>query len=458
MSRKNVKILVLTPEIYSYGAMIVAGALEEAGFEANIMRFTSNTKVNLLPQADVYAIGLYSTLHVLEFKDWISNLKSAYKKPIIIGGPVTQIPELVLMNMDFVDAVIVGEAEETIIDLIEALTARRDLDIVNGVAFKSNGEIVKTRPRSPVDMEKRPYPKIPDDIGEQSIRGAHVYIEVLRGCKGSCTFCQVPRLFGRRIRSRPLDKIIEEVKSFKKKGAYRIAISGGTTSFYGCGPSWINEDEIRKLLKSISEIVGPKNLSSPDIRVDAASDGVLEAIANYTIGWVFFGIESGSQKMLDKMLKGFKVSDVYDAVYRARKLGVKPAGSFIVAYPGETDEDFEATVTMVRELPLMDHFISIAEPIPGTPLAEEIAKIGLSENLLFINDTSSFAKRHNLSIAEMRVYQLMIEGYYARCAYPSLSHEQVSKLFLNEAKKQGNDIRTCILEIKKLYSVLQQNP
>ncbi|MHC1601101.1 MAG: methyl-coenzyme M reductase glutamine C-methyltransferase [Candidatus Nezhaarchaeales archaeon] len=458
MSKKDAKVLVLTPGMYSYGAMVVAGALEEAGFETNIMKFTLNTKVNALPQADIYAIGLYSTLHVLEFKDWILTLKSAYKKPVIIGGPVTQVPELVLMNMDFVDAVIVGEGEETIIDLVEALMARRDLDIVDGIAFKSQEEIVKTKPRSPIDMERRPHPKIPDDIGKQSIRGAHVYIEVLRGCKGSCTFCQVPRLFGKKIRSRPLDKVIEEVKLFRRKGAYRIAISGGTTSFYGCGSSWINEDEICKMLKSISEIVGPKNLSAPDIRVDAASDGVLEAIAKYTIGWVFFGIESGSQKMLDKMLKGFKVNDVYDAVYRAKRLGVKPAGSFIVAYPGETNEDFEETVTMVRELPLMDHFVSIAEPIPGTPLAEEIAKIELGENPLFINDASSFAKLHNLSIAEMRAYQLMIEGYYARCIQPSLADEQVFKLFLNEAKKQGSDIRKCTLEIKRLYSLLQQKP
>ncbi len=456
MSKKDAKVLVLTPEMYSYGAMVVAGALEEAGFETNIMKFTLNTKVDTLPQADIYAIGLYSTLHVLEFKNWILTLKSAYKKPVIIGGPVTQVPELVLMNMEFVDAVIIGEAEETIIDLVETFMTRRDLDIVDGIAFKSQGEIVKTKPRSPIDMERRPYPKIPDDIGKQSIRGAHVYIEVLRGCKGSCTFCQVPRLFGKKIRNRPLDKIIEEVKLFRKKGAYRIAISGGTTSFYGCGSSWINEDEICKMLKSISEIVGPKNLSAPDIRVDAASDGVLEAIAKYTIGWVFFGIESGSQKILDKMLKGFKVDNVYDAVHRARRLGVKPAGSFIVAYPEETDEDFEETVTMVRELPLMDHFVSIAEPIPGTPLAEEIARIELSKNPLFVADTSNFGRLHNLSIAEMRAYQLMIEGYYARCMQPSLADEQVFKLFLNEAKKQGSDIKTCTLEVKKLYSALQQ--
>ena len=454
--KTNAKILVLSPEVYSYGSMVIAGALENEGFSVKLMTFTDKTSLTSIPEADIYAIGLYSTLHVLKLKSWIKALKKKFKKPIIVGGPTTQIPELILLNMDFVDAVIVGEGEETIIDLVSALLDKRDLESIDGIALNIQSQIVKTRPRPPIDMEKRPKPKIPDDIGKQSIRGAHVYIEVLRGCKGSCTFCQVPRLFGKQIRSRPITDVVEEVKMFKKKGAYRIAISGGTTSFYGCGTSWINEQEVVKLLKSLSEVVGPKNLSAPDIRIDAITDGILEAIAKYTIGWIFFGIESGSQKILDKMLKGFKVGDVYEAVNRARRLGVKPAGSFIVAYPGESDEDFEETLELIRNLPLMDHFVSIAEPIPGTPLAEEIYKLELNENPLFIKDSSSFGRLHNLSIAEMRAYQLMLEGYYARTLTPSLADEHISKLFLNEAKKQGEEIRACTLEVKKLYSALRE--
>ncbi|RSN72807.1 MAG: TIGR04014 family B12-binding domain/radical SAM domain-containing protein [Thermoproteota archaeon] len=448
------KVLVLTPEVYSYGSMLIAGALEKAGFRVSIMKFTAKADVNLLPQADVYAIGLYSTLHVLEYKDWISRLKSARDKPVIVGGPVTQIPELVLTNMNCVDAVVVGEGEETIVELVNALISKQDLDSVDGIAYNSQGKVVKTKPREPIDMEKRPMPKIPDDIGEQSIRGAHVYVEVSRGCKGSCSFCQVPRLFGREVRSRPINKIVDEVKLFKKKGALRVAISGGTTSFYGCGSSWLDEKEVVKLLKSLSRVLGPKNLSAPDIRVDAATDGILEAIAKYTIGWVFFGVESGSQKILNKMRKGIKVEEIYDAVYRARKLGVKPAGSFIVAYPGETKENFEETVTLVKNLPLMDHFVSIAEPIPGTPLAEEVADMRISENLLFVNDDSKFGRLYGLSVAESRAYQLMIEGYRVRSPL-IIGDVHIAKLFLQEAKKQGEDIRKCTMEVKKLYSLLR---
>jgi radical SAM superfamily enzyme YgiQ (UPF0313 family) len=99
----------------------------------------------------------------------------------------------------------------------------------------------------------------------------------------------------------------------------RIAIGDGATSFYGCSPSWLNEEEVAKLLKSLSEVLGPKNLSASDIRVDTAINGILDATAKYTMGWVFFGMISGSQKVLNKMCEGFKAEGAYKAVYSARR-------------------------------------------------------------------------------------------------------------------------------------------
>lgn len=72
------------------------------------------------------------------------------------------------------------------------------------------------------------------------------------------------------------------------------------------------------------------------------------------------------------MNKGIKIETVYEAVELAREHGVKVAGSFIVGYPGETEDDFEATLSLADDLMLDDYFVSIAEPIPGTPLAEEV--------------------------------------------------------------------------------------
>jgi len=71
--------------------------------------------------------------------------------------------------------------------------------------------------------------------------------------------------------------------------------------------------------------------------------------------------------MLSKMCKGFKVENIYDAVHRAKRLMVRPAGPFIVsvAYPRESEEGFEETLMPLRNLPLMDYFVSTAEPYRG---------------------------------------------------------------------------------------------
>jgi len=75
----------------------------------------------------------------------VSTLRATRNKSVVVGVPVTQIPGLVLTNMSCVDAVVVGEGEETIVDLVEALTSKRDLDSVDGIAYNFQGEIVKTR-------------------------------------------------------------------------------------------------------------------------------------------------------------------------------------------------------------------------------------------------------------------------------------------------------------------------
>ena len=76
-----------------------------------------------------------------------------------------------MTNMCYVDAIIVGEGEETIVDLVSSVTTKRGLGSVDGIAYNFQGEAVKTKPREPIDLEKRAMPKVPSDIGEQSVRG-----------------------------------------------------------------------------------------------------------------------------------------------------------------------------------------------------------------------------------------------------------------------------------------------
>lgn len=436
----DIKVTVLTPEFYNYGAMLMAGVLKDAGYSVTIQKGFEKQV-----DADVVLISLHSTVHLIKYKEEIEKIKG-FK---IVGGPVSKIPELVFKYLS-IDAVVMGEGETSTLKILEKFDNAnqfRQLDEIEGIAFKNGNEIIKTEKSAPSSMI-RSLPLIPEDISSENIRGANVYIETHRGCPGNCGFCQVPCFFGREIRSRPLEDIITEVKEFLKKGAKKIAISGGTGSLYGSKKfKTINNDAFNELLREISSLTGPKNLTIPDIRIDMINDNTLEAIKKYTNGWIFFGIESGSDRILRKMKKGIKVDDVRSAVEAARRHGLKIAGSFIVGYPGETEDDFEDTIDLVDDLILNDYFVSIAEPIPGTSLADNVNKIHLSENLMFLK--SKEYKEYDLSIAETRCLNLMIESYLFR-NNPVPMTNRLFKTLVEETKLQGNHIKTVTEMIKGL--------
>lgn len=440
MNKKELNITVLTPEFYNYGALLIAGILKEAGYNVNLQK-----GFNQPIPTDITFLSLHSTIHLLKYKEAISRI-DALK---IVGGPVSRVPELVFQNLD-VDVVMVGEAEVSVLKLMSALENGfrvEDLHDVNGLAFKDAGTLQKNPTGERVSM-LRPLPFIPEDISSENIRGANVYIETHRGCPGSCTFCQVPCFFGREVRSRAHEDVIREVKAFLKAGARRIAVSGGTGTLYGSNKFRnLDENAFTNLLRDISTLTGPQNLTIPDIRVDLISPDILQALRSYTNGWVYFGIESGSPRILRSMKKGIKVDDVHEAVDMARNYGLKIAGSFIVGYPGEEEEDFQATVDLADELMLDDYFVSIAEPIPGTVLAEEVKKLPDEKNALF--QEAEEYKRQGLSLAEERALKLMMDSFVFR-SMPVPMTENLFKTLLDEVKSQGRHIKTVTPLIKGL--------
>jgi B12-binding domain/radical SAM domain protein len=420
---------VISPGIYTYGAMLIAGVLKEEGNRVSIKK---ELKAG---QKDTVFLSLYSTLHLLDPN--VRSFISSHRKDggtCYVGGPVSAYPEIVLGELDC-DAVVLGEGEETVVSL-----ARDGIsDQTMGVAFREGSSVIK-RPAPPPESIEHPLPLIPRDISTQSIRGANVYIETHRGCSGSCTFCQVPRFFGHAIRSREIPAIVEEVKAFKKAGAQRISVSGGTGSLYKTRGGEINTGAFVELLAALAGVMGSRNVSSPDIRVDCINDEILDAIRKYTIGWIFFGIESASDSILRQMGKGVKVQQVKEAIAQCRRHGLHVAGSFIVGYPTETPEDFGRSKDFIAEQALDDVFISIAEPIPSTPLASLVLRTDKAQNPVFAPHTGEY-RTLGFTEAEARCFDLTL---HADMYKPGLhvTTDQVFSTYVNAVKQQGAEIRS----------------
>ena len=423
-------ITIFSPGIYTYGAMLIGGVLRDAGHRVTLTRTPD------APAGSLLLASLFSTQHLLDpaIRDVIRTHRERGGR-VYVGGPVSAAPEMVLGELA-PDAVVVGEGEETVVRLVEEGVSAA----LPGIAYLDGERVVVTPPAPPAPID-RPLPLVPDDIGSQSIRGASAYIETHRGCIGGCTFCQVPRFFGRRIRSRNLASIIDEVKAFKAAGATRLSVSGGTGSLYGSNDGEMNPEAFIDLLRGMAEVMGPHNVSSPDIRVDCITDEVLDAIRQYTIGWVFFGIESGSERVLRLMGKGAAVRQVEEAVERCREHNLRVAGSFIVGYPGETKRDYEATKDLVARLSLDDVFVSSAEPIPGTPLADLAVRTPRDKNPAFVPHTGEY-RALDLTESEARCFDLMMHADMSRPQL-RLVTDEVYAAYLTEVKKQGQDIRAA---------------
>lgn len=426
------RVVVLTPEHYTYGSMLIAGVLRDLGYTVELRKGLESAG------ADVVFISLQSTIHLLRYRDVINNIRGFR----VMGGPVSMDPELVLRYLD-VDLVIQGEGEDKVGMAMEVATGSLDASEIPGAAFKSaEGFIINETARCSM---KRALPLVPADISQENIRGASVYIETHRGCPGNCTFCQVPEFFGREVRSRPLEDIIREVRELRKSGARRFAISGGTGTLYGSSKfRGIDEDAFTELLRDISEITGPRNLTVPDIRVDMVTPEILDAISEYTNGWVFYGIESGSRRILRRMKKGIKPGDVIEAVELAREHNLKVAGSFIVGYPGEDERDHEETLELADELMLDDYFVSIAEPIPGTELGDEVKGLEDEDNPVFMEPSD----RKFRSLAEERAFGFMLDSYVFR-SIPIPVTDELLRSLQKEARDQQEHIETVTRMLKR---------
>ncbi len=429
MPGSSMKVDIVSPGTYTYGSLVLGGVLREKGHAVEITR-------NLESQGDVTLLSLFSTLQLLDPK--IKEFVAA-KKNVYVGGPVGLCPEMVLGELD-ARAVVTGEGEDIVAELVE-----RGPEGLPGLAYRKNGRIEKSSPL-PVRSLDHALPLIPDDLCQQNVRGANVYIETHRGCLGSCSFCQVPRFFSRSIRSRSIENIVSEVEEMKRRGISRVAISGGTGSLFGYRNK-MNQEAFVQMLRTLFAILGKRNLSVPDMRVDLVDETILKAVRDYTIGWVFFGLESGSDSILKAMRKGVAVEDNRRAIELARSLGIKIGGSFIVGYPGESRKDFEETMSFAEGAMLDDVFVSIAEPIPGTPLASQILDLPQEELPLYQEHKGEY-QALKLSEAEARCFELMLHGEICKPRPRALTND-LYNTYLAEARSQGQDIKRVMTLLKK---------
>ena len=278
------------------------------------------------------------------------------------------------------DFILVGEGEETLQDVIGLVSGELDSDPIDiaGIAFLSpQGELVQT-PRRPVirHIENLPLPawdlidlRRYEEIWTRRHGRFALNFVTTRGCPYHCNWCSKP-IWGQRYNARSPQNVVDEIS--RVKAIVEIEDVWFMDDIFGLKPRWISEFASRLEAANIS--IRFKCLSRPDLIL---RDGETDALDRAGCDIVWMGAESGSQAVLDAMEKGTTVRDIKDASASLREKGIR-VGLFIqFGYPGETTDDIQKTIKLIRTVLPDELGISVSYPLPGTPFYERVqAELG----------------------------------------------------------------------------------
>lgn len=279
-----------------------------------------------------------------------------------------------------IDYIVCGEAEQTLTELSEFLLkqSKRDRKQIAGLAYRQDGQIVRTARREVVkNLDELPFPAWDlIDLNRYKFgwKSRHGYFSLnmvtTRGCPFHCNWCAKP-IYGQVYHSRSPENVVEEMKFLKQFAAPDHIWF--TDDIFGLKPGWVTRfDEV---VNQQHAKIPFKCLSRVDLLLEEDNIRHLKNAGCQTV-WV--GAESGSQKILDAMEKGTTVREIYEATRLLHKIGIRVGFFLQFGYLGETKEDIEKTLRMVKDCQPDEIGISVSYPLPGTKFYDRV-KTGLGE-------------------------------------------------------------------------------
>ena len=378
-SDKIIKTREFRPRL---GILYVAGYLrDKMGIIPDIVDCPAedieiNDIKNVIDKYNPDIVGLsvltFNLLECLEVAKSIKRIKRDIK--ICFGGfHPTLYPEETL-NFDSVDFVVVGEGEKPFAQLIDRLIKDKncnDLNDIGGIGWKdTNGKINLNAPGEAAqnldDLGMPAHDLI--DLSKYSHALSNepytAYIQTSRGCPFKCSFCDIRET---KFRIRSEEMVIRELKLLVQKGVKEIFFLDDTIT--------VNKKKLIALCHRIID-EGLKIKYKISSRVNTVNEEMLAALKKSGCYRIHYGVESGSQRILDSLQKGITIEQIKRAFEMTKKSGISTYAYLMVGAPSETMEDFEATVSLVNTIQPDYITYSICTPFPKTLLYNDLLKRG----------------------------------------------------------------------------------
>ncbi len=383
---------------FPWGVATVMRCLEDEGHEISLLDIYGN---DLLPhevkerlRSQTYecvcisGFASYNYAYILWLAQTAKNLQGDV--PVIIGGVLADLHYDLLLTKPEIDICVLGEGERTAVELFRTMD---QLDSINGIAFKKDGNVVKTASRELIqDLDSLPLPnfdlwnmkkylrgnlwaddvstrysEFPGNLPKPDELTPNMSVFFGRGCPFSCKFCS--RSY-QNVRYKTPDKVITELKYLKKKFGIKAF------HFY---------DELvvfrKKAVLELCDKIKPLDVYwDCQGRVNTVDEKLMQIMKENNCYSIGFGFESGSTKMLQAMGKGVTREDNLRVLNAAKKTGMHLKIQLMCGYPGETEQTVAETVSMMKMSQLPPRRMSWTTPLPGSRLYRDALMKGLIKN------------------------------------------------------------------------------
>lgn len=367
------------------GILYISAVLKAKGHDVSVSDGSIedfNTILNKLQKEKPEIVGI-SALTFLwnRAKKMAKEIKKLLPEAfIVIGGPhPTFYGRRCLEESADIDAVIVGEGEETMLKLAENFS-NHAFKKINGLIHRSNGKIIQNPLRPLItNLDKIPFPaRELIDITDY-VPSANEYkvlpttnIMGSRGCPFQCIYCS--KISGRVARFRSPENIIAEMEELVNK--YKVKGIAFHDDIFTAN---------RKLVLDFISLLKQSGLDilwSVNARVNTVNKELLKKMSDAGCWKIFYGAESMLQKNLDVLKKGTTVQQIFDAIKWSKDAGIEVEASFIFGIPGETYEDALKTIDLIKKLNPDYAKFFVLTPLPGTELYDNVDRYGklLSNN------------------------------------------------------------------------------
>jgi anaerobic magnesium-protoporphyrin IX monomethyl ester cyclase len=368
-----------------YGLISLAAVIRNEGYNVSFLdsaNFGYNVKetVDRILTINPDYLGITTVTLSVDRTSQVADLlklKNRRMKIIVGGAHLSSVPEETMKRFCNFDIGVIGEGEETIIELLKTLDNKTSLKNVKGIIYREGGEIIRTEKRSMIkNLDSLPLPAwdiVPDMLNvyrpsaPSYLRLPSTTIVTSRGCFGKCIFCNSKMIHGG-LRCFSAEYVLKMIRYLVKN--YKIKdLSIYDDNFV------FSRERVEKICKTILDEKIDITWSCYS-RVDQGNLELFRLMKKAGCWQISYGIESGSQRILDLIKKNVTLEKIENTVVDTNKAGLRTRGFFIIGHFTEDKDSILQTINFMKKILLDDFHFTTFTPLPGTAAYEMADKYG----------------------------------------------------------------------------------